>query len=86
LHFSGLDSSASSYCITLLHQLAKKGRTIVCTIHQPQASIFAKFDHVYVLTDGFCIYQGAAYNTVDYLSTIGLNCPQYHSPADYCKY
>jgi hypothetical protein len=38
--FSGLDSSSSTYTIRLLHNLAREGRTIVCTIHQPSASIY----------------------------------------------
>lgn len=82
---SGLDSSSSAYTIRLLHDLAREGRTIVCTIHQPSASVYEMFDHIYVLAEGQCVYQGSADNTVPYLSSIGLNCPKYHSAADYCK-
>ena len=66
-----------------MHSLAREGRTIVCTIHQPSASIYEMFDHVYVLADGHCIYQGSNDNTVPYLASLGLQCPQYHSAADY---
>lgn len=80
---SGLDSSSSTYTIRLLHNLAREGRTIVCTIHQPSASIYEMFDHVYVLAEGHCVYQGSNANTVPYLASLGLQCPQYHSAADY---
>lgn len=80
---TGLDSSSSTYTIRLLHNLAREGRTIVCTIHQPSASIYELFDHIYVLAEGHCVYQGSHSNTVPYLASIGLQCPQYHSAADY---
>ncbi|XP_037046684.1 ATP-binding cassette sub-family G member 1 [Bradysia coprophila] len=80
---TGLDSLSSTNCIRLLHHLSREGRTIVFTIHQPAASIFETFDHIYVLAEGNCVYQGTANNTVPYLSSIGLNCPQYHNPADF---
>lgn len=80
---TGLDSLASIQCVSMLKSLARAGRTIVCTIHQPSAAIYDMFDHVYMLADGRCMYQGAAINTVSYLGNLGLHCPQYHNPADY---
>lgn len=67
----------------MLKNLARGGRTVVCTIHQPSAAIYDMFDHVYMLADGLCMFQGAAVNTVPYLSSLGLHCPKYHNPADY---
>lgn len=80
---TGLDSSSSTYTIRLLHNLAREGRTIVCTIHQPSATIYELFDLVYVLAEGHCIYQGTVGNTVPYLAQQGFQCPQFHNPADY---
>jgi ATP-binding cassette subfamily G (WHITE) protein 1 len=82
---TGLDSSSSAQCISILKQLARGGRTIICTIHQPSATLYEMFDHVYVMAEGKCIYQGSSLNTVTYLSSVGFNCPQYHNPADFRK-
>lgn len=37
---SGLDEVTAAQCIRLLRDLARKNHTVVCTIHQPSASIF----------------------------------------------
>ncbi|XP_068972701.1 ATP-binding cassette sub-family G member 1-like isoform X3 [Bombus flavifrons] len=80
---SGLDSVTSKYCITLLKQLAKAGQTVICSIHQPSASLLNMIDHLYVVADGNCVYSGSTQNLVPYLSSLGLQCPTHYNPADY---
>ncbi|CAH2237109.1 jg24448 [Pararge aegeria aegeria] len=80
---SGLDNVTTVQCIKLLKQLARQGRTVVCTIHQPPASLFELFDQAYILADGRCIYQGDTDAMVPHLQSVGLACPRHHNPADF---
>nr|CAD7264529.1 unnamed protein product [Timema shepardi] len=80
---SGLDIVSAKQCLNVLHTLSRQGRTIVCTIHQPSASLFQLFDHVYVVSAGLCVYQGTTGGLVSFLSSVGLSCPVHYNPADY---
>lgn len=55
---SGLDSQTAWSICRLLRKLVDNGQTILCTIHQPSAQIFSKFDRVLLLKDGATVYFG----------------------------
>lgn len=82
---SGLDEVTSRQIINLLSKLAEEGKTIVCTIHQPSATILQVFDHLYCMVDGFCTYQGTVDGMLPFLEALDppLKCPDYHNPADF---
>jgi ATP-binding cassette, subfamily G (WHITE), member 1 len=80
---TGLDSLSSTHCIQLMRNLAREGKTIVCTIHTPSAIIFEMFDHIYAMAEGSCIYQGSVENLVPFLKELNLVCPEIYSPCDF---
>jgi ABC-type multidrug transport system ATPase subunit len=43
---SGLDSTTAHNVVDTLLKLARRNRTVICTIHQPRSDIFAMFDQV----------------------------------------
>eukprot|EP01052_Picozoa_sp_SAG31_P001568 SAG31_NODE_53_length_30139_cov_31.002197_10_plen_183_part_00 len=55
---SGLDAASALMVVEVLERLAKEGKTIVCVIHQPRASILPKFHHVLLLGGGKQVYYG----------------------------
>jgi ABC-type multidrug transport system ATPase subunit len=49
---SGLDTYSALLVMVLLRDLARKGITVVCTVHQPSSEITAMFDNLILLCDG----------------------------------
>ena len=49
---SGLDSQTSWAILDLLEKLSNAGQSILCTIHQPSAVLFQRFDRLLLLAKG----------------------------------
>ena len=81
---SGLDSTTAQLIVSVLRGLARGGRTVVTTIHQPSSRLYRMFDKVVVLSDGYPIYSGHAGRVMEYLESIGY-VPAFSSvnPADF---
>ncbi|CAB3223952.1 unnamed protein product [Arctia plantaginis] len=80
---TGLDDVSSSTCVSLLKRVARGGRTVICSLHTPSARLFAEFDHVYVVAQGRCAYQGTSGGVVPFLNELYLPCPKTYNPADF---
>jgi ABC-type multidrug transport system ATPase subunit len=80
---SGLDSSTAYNIVESLKNLAGCRRTVLMTIHQPKANIFALFDKAIFLSQGEVIFFGPINEVVPYFSSINFPCPQYDNPADH---
>ncbi|ETM53730.1 hypothetical protein L914_02818, partial [Phytophthora nicotianae] len=80
---SGLDSFMAETVTAQLQQIARDGRTVIATIHQPSSDLFALFDQLYLLSDGAAVYHGKASESVDYFASMGYPCPSLMNPTDY---
>lgn len=80
---TGLDSFTATSVMETLKDLARAGRTIIQTIHQPNSDIFEMFDRLMLLARGKVIYFNEARLAVDYFASIGHKCPELSNPADY---
>ena len=54
---TGLDSATAFNVLEIMKSLAKNGRTVISTIHQPSSEIFDMFDKLLLLVQGELIYQ-----------------------------
>eukprot|EP00963_Diacronema_lutheri_P006163 scaffold524_cov357-Pavlova_lutheri.AAC.4 len=80
---SGIDSYQALNVMETLSLLAKNGRVVLSTIHQPRSSIFQMFDQLLLLARGKVVYFGAAQEAVDYFSKMHFVCPDHYNPADF---
>ncbi|TMW63035.1 hypothetical protein Poli38472_005653 [Pythium oligandrum] len=80
---SGLDSFMAETVVMQMRDLARRGRTVIATIHQPSSELFELFDKLFLLVDGSTVYNGRASESIPYFASLGLQCPAYMNPTDY---
>ncbi|KAK5134770.1 hypothetical protein LTR08_006145 [Meristemomyces frigidus] len=85
---SGLDSQSAFNIVRFLRKLAAAGQAILCTIHQPNASLFENFDRLLLLQrGGETVYFGDigkdAHVLIDYFRQHGAHCPPDANPAEW---
>lgn len=85
---SGLDSQSSWSIVQVMKELAKAGQAILCTIHQPSASLFEQFDRLLLLrVGGQTTYFGEigeqAKTVINYFESQGASRCEQDNPAEY---
>ena len=66
----------------MLKKEARRGMSVMATIHQPSASIFFLFDRVILLSEGYMIYNGPPNLVKNYFEKLGLQMSRFSNPAD----
>ena len=86
---SGLDSQTSWSICNLMEKLTRNGQAILCTIHQPSAMLFQRFDRLLLLAKGGrTVYFGEigrhSKTLLDYFERNGgPKCPPGANPAEH---
>ncbi|EDV95783.1 protein scarlet [Drosophila grimshawi] len=80
---TGLDSYSAQQLVATLHELAQKGTTILCTIHQPSSQLFDNFNNVMLLADGRVAFTGSPQHALNFFADHGYYCPEAYNPADF---
>ena len=86
---SGLDSQTSWAVLDLLEKLTAHGQAILCTIHQPSAMLFQRFDRLLFLApEGKPVYFGeigpGSSTVISYFERNGArSCPPDANPAEW---
>lgn len=80
---SGLDSYMAQSVVESLISLARKGRTVLCTIHQPSSQVFAMFEQILIMAEGKTAYMGPTSDMPEFFKDLGYDCPTSFNPADY---
>ncbi|KAK4439674.1 ABC transporter G family member 26 [Sesamum alatum] len=80
---SGLDSTSANRILQILQGLAKAGRTVITTIHQPSSRMFHMFDKVLLISEGYPIYYGKARESMEYFSGLRFIPELAMNPAEF---
>ncbi|KAF7883015.1 hypothetical protein EAF00_011504 [Botryotinia globosa] len=80
---TGLDATSAFQLVRTLKGLARKGRTIITTIHQPRSEIWGMFDGLTILTRGSPVYSGKAADCLSWFKGIGMELPAFVNPAEF---
>ena len=80
---TGLDAATAFQIVATLKALAVKGRTIICSIHQPRSEIWQLFDHVLLLSKGSPLYSGRSASCLAFFESHGHVLPPFVNPAEF---
>lgn len=84
---SGLSSTDALNVANAIKELARKGRTVILTVHQPRSDIYELFDDLLLLSKGKVVYFGKAQEAAAYFEALGHEVPVGWNVADYfCKF
>jgi len=67
----------------MLSDLAKSGKTVIATLHQPSSLMYEMFDKILLLADGKTAFLGSPMDALSYFSNLGLERPELCNPADF---
>jgi ABC-type multidrug transport system ATPase subunit len=80
---TGLDAASAFQLVKILKRLARQGKTIVMTIHQPRSDIWPLLDNLIVLSKGTTIFSGPQNECLQYFEECGHQIPRFFNPFEF---
>ncbi|RKP19767.1 hypothetical protein ROZALSC1DRAFT_28675 [Rozella allomycis CSF55] len=80
---SGLDAVNSLKVMKILENLAKEGKAIIVTLHQPRIQILNLINNLMIMSKGRTVFFGKFKDAIDFYSENGLQVPLYENAADF---
>ncbi|GLE06464.1 hypothetical protein PINS_up015711 [Pythium insidiosum] len=80
---SGLDSHSAVTVVHHLQRIARDGRVVITTLHQPSPEIMSLLDRVHLLADGGTIFDGAPADLPVHFTKLGYARPPFVPPIEF---
>ncbi|KAJ1527541.1 hypothetical protein ONE63_007510 [Megalurothrips usitatus] len=84
---TGLDSYSAQQLVDIMQGMAQRprgrGKTILCTIHQPSSDLLARFHRIILVADGRIAFIGKPDDALEFFREQGHACPASYNPADF---
>ncbi|KIR40028.1 ABC transporter [Cryptococcus deuterogattii 99/473] len=80
---SGLDAFTSYLLLLTLSQLARRGRTVILSIHAPRSDAFEIFDRIALLSKGEIVYSGLRKDCLAWFYSLGYEVERGVNPLDF---
>nr|XP_021155849.1 ATP-binding cassette sub-family G member 5 [Columba livia] len=80
---TGLDCLTANQIVSLLSDLAHRGRIVIITIHQPRSELFRLFDKIAIMSFGEMVFCGNPMEMITFFSDCGYSCPEQSNPFDF---
>lgn len=77
------DSFNAFQLLETLDKLAKCGRTVILSIHQPRSDAFPLFTKILLLSRGSVVYSGPKDSCLRYFARLGYTPPEQTNPLDF---
>lgn len=69
--------------MTVMQKLARRGRCVVASVHQPRSSIFDLLDTLVLISEGRTVYLGEATAAAGFFAAQGFVCPPLFNQSDF---
>ncbi|KAI0685355.1 P-loop containing nucleoside triphosphate hydrolase protein [Cytidiella melzeri] len=82
---SGLDANTARNVMEALQDIARSGRTVIASLHQPRSDIYNMADNFTILAkQGNVVFHGPRDQLLPHFALAGYVCPPLYNPSDYC--